>query len=122
METIKHMLLQHNKKMESFNFNFINEERMLELNQNYLHHDTFTDVITFDYSTNSAVSGECYICLDRAHENAQKHSQSLENELLRLVFHAVLHCLGFPDKTEEEKRIMREQENHFLQLFHVKHK
>lgn len=103
-----------------FSFNFINEDRMLKLNQSYLNHETHTDVITFDYSTDDFISGECYICLDRAEENSFKFSQSTENELYRLCVHALLHCFGHTDQTQDEKKRFRALENKYLTMFHVK--
>ena len=93
---------------------------MLKLNQSYLNHETHTDVITFDYSTDGFISGECYICLDRAEENSFKFSQSTENELYRLCVHALLHCIGHTDQTQDEKKRFRALENKYLKMFHVK--
>jgi probable rRNA maturation factor len=117
---IQQIINDYNVSLSHFAFNFVNEDRMLEINQSFLNHDTHTDVITFDYSTEYALSGECYISLDRVVENATKFSQSTENELHRLCIHAVLHCLGYSDQTKEEKEAFRSLENKYLDLFHVK--
>lgn len=117
---IQQIINDYNVSLSHFAFNFVNEDRMLEINQSFLNHDTHTDVITFDYSTEYVLSGECYISLDRVVENARKFSQSAENELYRLCIHAVLHCLGYSDQTKEEKEAFRSLENKYLDLFHVK--
>lgn len=117
---ILQIVTDHKAPLSNFGFNFINEDRMLQLNQSYLNHETHTDVITFDYSTDDFISGECYICLDRAEENSLKFSQSIENELYRLSIHAVLHCFGHTDSTQAEKKRFRILENNYLKMFHVK--
>ena len=92
---------------------------MLELNKSFLDHDTHTDVITFDYSTDNAVSGEAFLSLEMIEENAKKFSQTLENEAHRLCVHSLLHCCGVSDKTSGEKKKFRFIENKYLNMFHV---
>ena len=93
---------------------------MLQKNQSYLGHDTHTDVITFDYSNETTLEAEVYISIPQATENAKKLQQNTENEFLRLIVHAVLHCVGFKDKTKDERAIMRKKEDYYLSMFHVK--
>ena len=95
---------------------------MLELNQTHLDHDTHTDIITFNYGGNTTITAEIYISSDQCEENAQLFKVSVENETLRLMSHGFLHCIGYNDKNEEDKKQMREEENHCIELFHVKHK
>ena len=92
---------------------------MLELNKSFLDHDTHTDVITFDYSTASAVTGEAFLSLEMIEENAKKFSQTTENEAHRLCAHSLLHCYGVTDKTTVEKQQFRLIENKYLNMFHV---
>jgi len=91
------------------------------MNQEYLAHDFFTDIITFEYSELEGVSGDIYISTDRVTENAFELNCSVESEIQRVMIHGILHLLGHNDKTEEEARIMRELEDAALKLFHVKH-
>ena len=102
-------------------YHFITDEDLLRINQDYLNHDTYTDIITFDYSSADQIEAEVFISTLRMEENALKNTQSVDKELLRLLSHAVLHCLGFKDSTEDEKRLMRSKENELIELFHVKH-
>lgn len=90
------------------------------MNQNYLKHDTHTDIITFSYVAIPSVEAEIFISIDRMRENATLHSESVENEMLRLLSHGFLHCVGYNDGTEEEKLIMKEEENRCINMFHVK--
>ena len=102
-------------------YHFITDDDLLRINQDYLNHDTYTDIITFDYSSADQIEAEVFISTQRMEENAVNNSQSTDKELLRLLGHAVLHCLGHKDSTEHEKRHMRRKENELIELFHVKH-
>jgi rRNA maturation RNase YbeY len=82
-----------------------------------LKHDYFTDVITFDYSDNQAVSGDLFVSVDRVLDNANSLRVEAKDELVRVVFHGVLHLIGFKDKTEEEKVLMTAKENEYLYNF-----
>ena len=103
------------------NFIYVSDEMLLKMNQEYLAHDYFTDIITFEYRELDGVSGDLYISTDRVVENAVELNFSVENEMRRVMIHGVLHLLGHQDKTEEETRRMRELEEAALVLFHVKH-
>ena len=87
---------------------------MLSLNKDYLSHTTDTDIITFDYSEKNIISAEVYISKDMMLENAKENSQTIENETIRLVSHALFHCLGYNDKSPTEKNIMRSKEDEFI--------
>ena len=102
-------------------YHFITDEDLLRINQDYLNHNTYTDIITFDYSSADQIEAEVFISTQRMVENATNNSQSIDKELLRLLCHAILHCLGHKDSTEDEKRFMRSKENELMELFHVKH-
>lgn len=89
---------------------FCDDQCLLKMNQKYLKHNTLTDIITFNYNELEIISGEIYISLDRVKDNAQKYKVPLENELLRVIIHGVLHLIGFNDYTKREKSIIRLQE------------
>lgn len=98
---------------------FCSDDYLLELNKEYLNHDTFTDIITFDYRDGNTISGDIFISTDRVEENAKKYDVAFSNELRRVMSHGVLHLAGFGDKSNEEKRIMREKEEEKIKMFHV---
>ncbi|AEM70373.1 metalloprotease ybeY [Allomuricauda ruestringensis DSM 13258] len=98
---------------------FCTDDYLLELNQEYLNHDTFTDIITFDYKDGKTLSGDIFISTDRVQENAVKFDVEFLNELRRVMSHGILHLVGFGDKTKEEKLIMREKEEEKIKMFHV---
>jgi probable rRNA maturation factor len=103
---------------------FCSDPFLLRLNQEYLNHNTLTDIITFDYSEKNLVAGDIFISIDRVFENAAKFSVSGELESLRVMIHGCLHLMGYADKSKAEKNLMREKENTYLSLwqkrFHVK--
>lgn len=96
---------------------FCNDERILEVNRQFLQHDYYTDIITFDYSTPTRISGDIYISLETVASNAQQLGISFDDELRRILIHGVLHLTGQGDKTPESKAIMTEKENKALQIF-----
>ncbi|MFY0602400.1 MAG: rRNA maturation RNase YbeY [Flavobacteriaceae bacterium] len=96
---------------EDINFIFCNDEYLLKLNKKYLNHDTFTDIISFDYSIGNVVSGDIFISTERVSDNANKYQVSFENELHRVIIHGILHFMGYNDKSEDETLLMREKEN-----------
>lgn len=98
---------------------FCDDEYLLKLNQQYLDHDTFTDIITFDYSNGKTISGDIFISTDRVKENAKLYEVDVENELLRVMSHGVLHLMGYGDKTDSEKELMRIKEEEKIKMFHV---
>lgn len=101
-------------------FNFISEHEMLSINHDFLDHDTHTDIITFQYG-DVPIEGEIFISIQRLYENAEKFCETTENELLRLLSHGFLHLIGFNDANDDQKAIMRNQENICIEMFHVKH-
>ncbi|MGB5507306.1 rRNA maturation RNase YbeY [Robiginitalea sp.] len=103
------------------NFIFVSDETLLQMNQKYLSHDYFTDIITFEYKELEGVSGDLFISTDRVLENADQMKCSLDKEMRRVMVHGVLHLLGYQDKSEEQEQNMRKLEEEALELFHVKH-
>ncbi|HEY6162549.1 MAG TPA: rRNA maturation RNase YbeY [Bacteroidia bacterium] len=95
---------------------FCNDSFLLKLNQQFLDHDTLTDIITFDYSEGKRISGEICISLQRVKENAKKFGVGFETELHRVMIHGVLHLLGYRDKTKKEKEEIRKMEDRSLAM------
>lgn len=89
------------------------------MNQDYLDHNTHTDIITFSYHT-MPLEAEVFISSPRMIENAKEFRQTIENEMIRLISHGFLHAIGYHDKTKEEKSIMTQEEDRCIKMFHVK--
>lgn len=104
------------KKIGDINLIFTSDKYLLKVNQDYLDHDYYTDIITFDYSEDDFVSGDLFISVDRVKENADTSKVSFLNELNRVVVHGVLHLCGYKDKSESEEQLMRQKENQMLRL------
>ena len=116
---LKSVILQHTKKITSLNYIFTSDDYLLDINQKYLNHNTYTDIITFDQSTNPIrIEADIYISIDRVHVNSKLLDTSFNEELHRVLIHGVLHLLGFKDKTATQKKEMRKKENHYLALRH----
>lgn len=94
------------------------DDYLLDLNQRFLNHNTYTDIITFDYSEGKTLNGEIYISIDRVKENAQKFEGNFEKELLRVIIHGALHLAGYTDKTKEQKEKMRKKEDASLKRYY----
>ncbi len=108
------MVGEEKQKLTELNFIFCSDEKLLEINKQYLQRDYFTDVISFDLSEGNEIAGEVYISEERIRENAEEMSQSIEKERIRIIFHGLLHLLGYDDKTKGEKERMNEREDHYL--------
>jgi probable rRNA maturation factor len=105
------------RKVGDITFIFCSDEYLLHINKQYLQHDTYTDIITFDYSEGDSaqpVSGDIFISIERVKENAEKFSTTFENELHRVIIHGVLHLLGYKDKTKVAKAQMTSKEDYYL--------
>lgn len=101
----------------NINYIFCSDERELEVNREFLGHDYYTDVITFDYSTASTLNGDIFISLDTIRSNAEMVGTTFDQELLRIIIHGVLHLTGQADKTPETKAQMTAKEEHALSLW-----
>jgi rRNA maturation RNase YbeY len=96
----------------------VDEKEMLFLNQKYLNHNTHTDIITFDYSEKNVINGELFICIDRVKENAAKfENNNFRKESLRVIIHGILHLCGYKDKKAKDKKIMKQKEDDYLNIF-----
>ena len=113
---IEALIFNENKKEGELSFVFCSDEYLLKMNIDYLNHDFYTDVITFDYTEGDIISGDVFISIDRITENSQKYNVSFENELQRVMIHGVLHLVGYKDKTQEEQKQMREKETKYLNI------
>jgi len=112
-ETIR----KQNKQLHSLNYIFVSDDYLLHVNQKYLRHNSLTDIITFDQSSNpDFIEADIFISIPRVKENAKNLEVVFTNELHRVMIHGVLHLLGYSDKTPREKNVMRKKENHYLAL------
>ncbi len=115
-EWIKKVASKYNKKIGELSYLFCNDEKILEVNLQYLQHDFYTDIITFDYSENDKISGDIYISLDTVKTNSQLFNTEFSNELHRVIIHGVLHLCGVNDLTDEQEMEMRAAEEEALIL------
>lgn len=114
---VKELTKHEGKILKDLSLVFTDDDYLLEVNKQYLNHDYFTDVITFDYSSFPEVSGDIMISLDRVKDNALSMNQRFEDEFYRVVFHGVLHLCGYKDKKDEDVKLMRQKEDYYLNLF-----
>ena len=98
-------------------FIFCSDNHLLGINKEYLNHDYFTDIITFDYSEKNILSGDIFISVDRVEENANNFNVNLENEFHRIIIHGILHLAGYNDKSDEERNEMTRLENFYLEVY-----
>ena len=117
---MERLCVHFNVSIEQFAVHFIGKDKMLEMNQKYLNHDTHTDILTFDYGNQQVINAELFVSEYMCGLNAFENAQSIEDESLRLISHGFLHTIGFSDKKPEDKILMTEQEDLCLQMFHVK--
>jgi rRNA maturation RNase YbeY len=101
-------------ELGEINYVFCDDAYLLKLNIEFLQHDTFTDIISFDNTMGKLISGDIFISIDRIKENAKEFNVSFDNELHRVMIHGVLHYMGFKDKSTDEKQIMRAKESDCL--------
>jgi rRNA maturation RNase YbeY len=114
---IQDCIAREDKVAGIINFIFCDDKYLLPINQSYLHHDTLTDTITFDYSElENKIQGDVYISIERARDNARQFNVSPAREIQRLIIHGVLHLCGYDDKSPDGKRLMSEKEDYYLSL------
>lgn len=110
------VVTRHKKRLGKITYLFCSDEKIYQTNVRFLNHDTYTDIITFDYVENDLISGDIIISIDRVGENARSFNVSFEQELHRVIIHGLLHLLGFKDKSVEDAAIMRHNEDESLAL------
>ena len=114
---ISKVINQEGAILEDLNFIFCNDDYLHQINVNYLDHDTYTDIITFDNSEEEGkIEGDIFISVERIEENSHSFNVSFDQELHRVIIHGVLHLIGYNDKTDEEKLLMRKKEEASLSL------
>lgn len=118
---ISRVISSENKKEGDLNYVFCDDEFLLEINKQYLDHDYYTDIISFDYSVGNELHGDLFISIDRVKENALDFEVSFDEELKRVIIHGILHYAGYKDKSEEDELLMRQKEDEKIKMFHVEH-
>lgn len=113
---VKQVAQLHGKRVGEVSYIFCDDEKILEVNRQYLQHDYYTDIITFDYTVGDKISGDLFISLDTVRTNAEQFEQPYERELHRVIIHGILHLCGINDKGPGEREIMEQHENEALAL------
>ncbi|WP_336093310.1 rRNA maturation RNase YbeY [Leeuwenhoekiella sp. CH_XMU1409-2] len=116
---LKAAALKESYGIDSLGYVFCSDDFLLEINQQFLDHDTLTDIVTFDYTEGTILNGEIYISTDRVADNAKDFNVDFDTELRRVIIHGLLHMCGYGDKTEDEKTRMRSKEDEYLALWDV---
>lgn len=112
---LKNIIIQENKKLGNINYIFCDDAYLLKINQDYLQHNYYTDIITFDYVRGNTISGDIFVSLPRIAENASSLSKDYNEEFHRVLAHGILHLCGYKDKTEAEVKEMRAKEDFYIQ-------
>ena len=116
---IKKVISTEGKKTGEISFIFCDDDYLLDINQRYLDHDTYTDIISFDASVGNILNGDIFISTQRVAENAGLYEVQFQEELKRVIIHGVLHLCGYKDKTPAEEQEMRQKEEEKMKMFHV---
>jgi rRNA maturation RNase YbeY len=115
---LKNIATKAGFNIKELNYVFCSDEYLYQINLEYLNHETYTDIITFDNSEKEFdLSGDIFISIDRVNENAKTHNQEIETELSRVLAHGLLHLMGYKDKTKEESTLMRQKEEESINLY-----
>jgi probable rRNA maturation factor len=114
---IKNTIASLDHKTGDISFIFCSDDYLLKINQSYLNHDYFTDIITFNYNSDKIISGDIFISVDTVRINAFEFNVSEQDEFLRVIIHGILHLLGFNDQNDLEIQEMRQQENDAIEVF-----
>tara|TARA_B100000809_G_C15127432_1_gene526859 strand:+ start:854 stop:1279 length:426 start_codon:yes stop_codon:yes gene_type:complete len=113
---IQHTVTNEDKVVGEISYIFCSDEYLHKINLEHLQHDTLTDIITFNYCEDDLINSDIFISVDRVKENAGLFKTSFENELSRVIIHGILHLVGYDDKTDEDKALMRSKEDFYLTL------
>lgn len=114
---ISQVISSENKQEGDINYIFCDDDYLLEINRQYLDHDTLTDIISFDYSERNILQGDIFISIERVAENADDFDVPFDEELKRVMVHGVLHYCGYKDKSESDEQLMRQKEEDKMKLF-----
>ena len=112
---IKETIISENKQFGTTNFIFTSDNYLLKINKEYLSHDYFTDIVTFNYCEKDIINGDIFISIDTVKNNSSRFNVSFNDELHRVIIHGILHLIGYDDQNDEEKTIMKEKENYYLE-------
>lgn len=113
---ISEVITSENRKEGEINYIFCDDDYLHKINVEFLNHDTLTDIISFDYCVGKELHGDIYISIERVSDNASEFNVPFHDELSRVMVHGVLHYCGYKDKTDEQKKIMRSKEEHYMEL------
>jgi len=117
---LKNLAASAGYRVQELNYVFCSDEYLFQMNVDYLNHDTYTDIITFDNSEKEHdLEGDIFISIDRVRENAKVHAQEEEAEITRVQAHGLLHLMGYKDKTKEEASLMRKKEEEAIELYRL---
>lgn len=119
LEWIKAVIASEKKSVGDINYIFCDDTYLHTINVQYLDHDDYTDIISFDYTVGNKLQGDIFISVERVRENAQEFGVPFEEEMRRVMIHGVLHYAGYKDKTEEDSVLMRRKEEEKMKMFHV---
>src|SRR5690606_15661473 len=109
-EWLKRVIASESKQLEEVSYIFCDDQYLLEINQKYLNHDTYTDIISFDSCIGNILQGDIFISTERVAENAREYNTAFADEMRRVMVHGILHFCGYTDKSEEEEALMRRKE------------
>ena len=115
-EWISKAITSENYREGELNYIFCSDDYLHKINVDFLNHDTLTDIISFDYSVGKELHGDIYISVERVEDNAKDFNVSFEDELARVMIHGILHYCGYKDKSDEDSKLMRYKENHYLSV------
>ena len=118
---ISNVILSESKTEGEISYVFCDDDYLLKINNQYLNHDTLTDIISFDYSVGNQINGDIFISIERVAENAIEFKTDFEEEMKRVMIHGILHYCGYRDKTDNDQTIMRQKEEEKMKMFHVEH-
>lgn len=114
---LEQIILNESKKLGEINYILCDDAYLLKVNQDYLQHDYYTDIITFDKVRGTTINADIFVSLQRVSDNATTLSRDYQEELRRVLAHGILHLIGYKDKSEAEEQLMRSKEDHYLALY-----
>ncbi len=114
---LENIIIKEGKKIGKIDYIFCDDDQLLQVNKDFLQHDYYTDIITFDYVKGKTISGDIFVSLPRISDNASSLFKNFEEEFKRVLAHGILHLCGYKDKTEAEQKEMRNKEDFYLNIF-----